>query len=125
MLSEAVRILARRCAEGAYLLWERSSRRILILNTVLPEIGEYRVPIIFVNKKSNFSIKNLNHSITTLLVFFRVHWNHTFALGKNQRSKFAKFILKLTFQKNFFAFWATNFIIIGNPIVKSMIFINY
>ena len=63
----------------------------------LPEIGEYRVPGIFVNKKSNFSIKNLNHSITTLLVFFSSAVEPYFCVGKNQRSKFANFILKLTF----------------------------
>ena len=59
----------------------------------LPGIGEYRVPIIFVNKKSNFSIKNLNNSITTLLVVFPAPLEPYFCLGKNQRSKFANFIL--------------------------------
>ena len=63
----------------------------------LPGIGEYRVPIIFDNKKSNFSIKNLNHSITALLIFFPGAVEPYFSLEKKQRSKFAKFILKLTF----------------------------
>ena len=58
---------------------------------------------IFVNKKSNFSIKNLNNSITTLLVFFPGPLEPYFCLGKNQRSKFANFILKLTFWKNMFS----------------------
>ena len=68
----------------------------------LPEIGEYRVPGIFVNKKSNFSIKNLNTSITKLLVIFAAALEPYFCLGKNQRSKFAKFILKITYWKNIF-----------------------
>ena len=51
----------------------------------LPGIGEYRVPIIFVNKKSKNPIKNLNHSITTLLVFAPGALQPYFSLGKNQR----------------------------------------
>ena len=33
-------------------------------------VGEHRVPIIFVNKKSNFSIKNQNIAIKTLSAMF-------------------------------------------------------
>ena len=65
--------------------------------------------IIFDNKKSNFSIKNLNHSITTLLVFVSNALEPYFCLGKNQRSKFAKFILKLTLQKNIFSCFRRQF----------------
>ena len=56
----------------------------------------------FVNKKSNFSIKNLNHSITTLLVGFADPLEPYFYLRKTQKSKCAKFILKLTYRKNIF-----------------------
>ena len=88
----------------------------------LPEIGEYRVPIIFDNKKSNFSIKNLNHLTTTLLVFVSNALEPYFSLGKTQTSKFTKFILKLTLRKNIFRVLGDNFSIIGSPIVKSMPF---
>ena len=40
---------------------------------------------IYVNKKSKISIKHLNHSLTTLLVFFGGALEPYFSLGKKQR----------------------------------------
>ena len=53
----------------------------------------------FLLTKSNFSIKNLNRSIMTLLIIFASAVEPYFCVGENQRSKIAKFILKLTLRK--------------------------
>ena len=85
----------------------------------LPEICEYRyrVPIIFDNKKSNFSIKNLIISITIVLVIFAGALEPYFYLQKIPRSRFAKCILNKIL-KNIFRVLGDNFSIIGSPIVN-------
>ena len=57
-----------------------------------------------------------------LLVLFPDALEPYFCLGKNQKSKFAKFILKLILRKNIFRVLSDNFSIIGSPIVKFMRF---
>ena len=79
-----------------------------MLDFSLPEIGEYRVPTIFVNKKSNFSIKNRNNSITTLLFFFE-SFGTILLLRKKPEVEIRKFYFETNFMKTyFFAFSGTN-----------------
>ena len=65
--------------------------------------------IIFVNKKSNFWIKNLIISITIVLVVFPGALEPYFYLQKIFRSKFANFILKKTYWKNIFSCFGRQF----------------